>query len=422
MARERILKVTILGDASSAQRAMRGMGSSSTTLSGKLTSVAGKARAIAYGVGAVVGAVGAGIGYALSQASEAQKVAAQTDAVLKSTGKSAKVTADDVAELAGQIRDYSGLDDEVVQSGENILLTFTNIQNKAGEGNKIFDKATKTLADMSVALGSDIQSQAIQLGKALNDPVRGMSALRRVGVAFTEKQEAVINKLVKTGDTAGAQRVILKELRKEFGDSARAAGETFSGKLDILKSKLNDVAERLGKRLLPYATKFVEWLTKNLPKGIKIARQVVRTLGDVFDEIYPNIKTVWDILVRIVSWAATAIDKVKELTSAVETLTGSEQGSIIGDALKNAIRQVVPGGAVLVGGARASGGPVSPRTSYLVGERGPELLTMGNQGGTITPNNRLGGRTSLIIKHSTILDGRKIQYETTRREVLMGLT
>jgi hypothetical protein len=39
---------------------------------------------------------------------------------------------------------------------------------------------------------------------------------------------------------------------------------------------------------------------------------------------------------------------------------------------------------------RASGGPVSAGRTYLVGEKGPELLSMGNQGGHITPNHRLG--------------------------------
>lgn len=44
----------------------------------------------------------------------------------------------------------------------------------------------------------------------------------------------------------------------------------------------------------------------------------------------------------------------------------------------------------LFGGGKASGGPVSGGTSYLVGERGPELFTPGTSG-HITPNHALGG-------------------------------
>ena len=42
------------------------------------------------------------------------------------------------------------------------------------------------------------------------------------------------------------------------------------------------------------------------------------------------------------------------------------------------------------GGGQADGGPVSARTTYLVGERGPELFTP-NKSGAIIPNDELGG-------------------------------
>jgi hypothetical protein len=46
-------------------------------------------------------------------------------------------------------------------------------------------------------------------------------------------------------------------------------------------------------------------------------------------------------------------------------------------------------------GARASGGPVAPGGSYLVGERGPELFTPSSSG-NITPNGAMGGNTITI--------------------------
>ena len=44
----------------------------------------------------------------------------------------------------------------------------------------------------------------------------------------------------------------------------------------------------------------------------------------------------------------------------------------------------------MVAGERANGGPVGRGSTYLVGERGPELFTPGTSG-NITPNNALGG-------------------------------
>jgi phage-related minor tail protein len=65
------------------------------------------------------------------------------------------------------------------------------------------------MTDMSVALGTDASGSAIQLGKALNDPIKGVAALQKVGVSFTESQKEQIKTLVETGDTLGAQKIIL---------------------------------------------------------------------------------------------------------------------------------------------------------------------------------------------------------------------
>jgi acid phosphatase family membrane protein YuiD len=85
-------------------------------------------------------------------------VAAQTAAVLKSTGGEANVTAKHVSNLATAISRKTGIDDEAIQSGENLLLTFTKIRNEAGKGNDVFDQATRITNDMSVALGQDLKS------------------------------------------------------------------------------------------------------------------------------------------------------------------------------------------------------------------------------------------------------------------------
>src|SRR5215468_8067356 len=112
------------------------------------------------GIGALVATFKVGI----DEFSEASKVGAQTEAVLKSTGEAAGVSAKHVSDLAGALMEKSGVDDEAIQSGENLLLTFTQIRNEAGKGNDVFDQATQTMLDMSTALGQDMKQSAIQLG------------------------------------------------------------------------------------------------------------------------------------------------------------------------------------------------------------------------------------------------------------------
>jgi hypothetical protein len=244
---------------------------------------------------------------ALKAFGESEQVAAQTGAVIKSTGGAAKVTAGHVGDLAGALSKMSGTDDEAIQSGENLLLTFTNIQDKAGKGNDIFDQATKTMLDMSTALGQDTKSSAIQLGKALNDPIKGVTALQRVGVSFTDDQQKQIKTLVESGKTMEAQKVILAELGKEFGGSAKAAGDTFAGSMNKLKVQAGNFMEDVGSKLAPFVTGFSNAFSEGGAGG------AITYLVDAFKKAWPSIQAALaDIMAGIGSWiTGTAIPYLK---------------------------------------------------------------------------------------------------------------
>ena len=200
--------------------------------------------------GAVVGAIGAlgvvGLGGALrtvvGEWREAQKANAETAAVLKSTGGVANVSAKGIAALSTRISGYSGVADDAIQRGANMLLTFKDIRNAAGKGNDIFDQSTATMADVAVKFGTDMPKAAVLLGKALNDPTKGLTALTKQGVTFTEKQKAQISALQESGDMMGAQKIILKELNSEFGGIAKSQADPF----DKLKVSAANLAETIG--------------------------------------------------------------------------------------------------------------------------------------------------------------------------------
>ncbi len=174
---------------------------------------------------------------------ESQGIAAQLGAVLQSTGSAAGVTAGQAEELAKSLQQVTTYSDETVGSAENMLLTFTNI------GGSVFPEATQAVLDLSTALGIDTTQAAIQVGKALNDPIQGTLNLRREGVSFNQTQQETITKLVQSGHGMEAQKLILQELTKEFGGSAKAAGTTFGGQMKILGNNIDDVKERIGKIL-----------------------------------------------------------------------------------------------------------------------------------------------------------------------------
>lgn len=175
---------------------------------------------------------------------DAQNAVAQLEAVLKSTGGAAGLTSQDLQEQATALQKVTKFSDEAVMATQSMLLTFTNIKGPVMQG------ATQAALDMAQALGMDGSQAAMQLGKALNDPAAGMAKLQRVGVTFTDQQKAAAEQMVKTGDVAGAQNLILNELSKEFGGSAVAAGKTFSGQIEILKNTFGDLQEAVGSAIL----------------------------------------------------------------------------------------------------------------------------------------------------------------------------
>jgi hypothetical protein len=139
-----------------------------------------------------------------------------------------------------KMQTLSTYSDEAVQSAENLLLTFTKITAPT------FPEATQAVLDMSTALGEDLNSSAIRIGKALQDPILGVMALRRVGVNFTDSQKEMLKQLVETGHGMEAQKLILEELALEFGGSAAKQLQTFSGRLAWMKNQVGELQEGLG--------------------------------------------------------------------------------------------------------------------------------------------------------------------------------
>lgn len=290
------------GQLDDADRHLKGFGSKLGSLGGHLADV-GKKIAVGLAI-ATAGAVAFGVS-AVKSFSESQNVMAQTEAVLKSTGGVAGVTSEQVQKLASSFQRVTKFTDEQIQSGQNLLLTFTKI------GKDVFPQATEVMLDMSQALGQDLKSSSIQLGKALQDPIQGVTALRRVGVNFSEAQQDVIKNLVNTGRAAEAQQLILKELQTEFGGSARAAGETFAGKLAILKNSLDDVKETIGgvivTALVPLTSSLADVL--NRIDWTAVIEKTKTALLDFWNNtIVPTAAAIQDMAMRIFTYLKPGLE------------------------------------------------------------------------------------------------------------------
>ena len=216
--------------------------------------------------GAALSKVGDFIAGSIAEASAWNSVIAQTEAVVKSTGQAAGFTTAQFATMAQEMSATAGasiFSDDAILGATNVLATFTEIKGTSFQG------ATQAILDISQAMGTDLQSSAVQVGKALNDPIAGISALSRVGVTFSDDQKALIESMVAVGDVAGAQQVILAELSKEFGGSAAAAVNTFAGQQIVLAEQFADVQQSLGESLMPVLMRFGSFAQETLVPAVQ---------------------------------------------------------------------------------------------------------------------------------------------------------
>lgn len=213
-----------------------------TDITRKLKSVEGSMNTFGQTANRVLGALGVSLSFAgfIRNSIEAQNAVAQLNAVVKSTGGAAGFTTPQLSAMAGQLQKVSTFSDEAIMGAQGLLLTFTKIRGDTLKG------ATQAVIDLATAMGGDLRGAAIQVGKALQDPAQGMTALRRVGVSFSAAQQEIIKNLFATGHAAEAQALILKELQKEFGGSALAARNTLGGALSALGNAFGDALEVSG--------------------------------------------------------------------------------------------------------------------------------------------------------------------------------
>jgi hypothetical protein len=180
----------------------------------------------------------------IESASDSEQAIARLEGVLRATGGAVGLTSDELQQLANNLQATTRYSDESIMSAEAILLTFRSI------GEDVFPRALTAVADMSEIFGG-LDASAMQLGKALQDPVGMMGALSRAGITFSDTQKEMIKNFVETGDVAAAQNIILTEVENQVGGLAQVMGGTFAGQVEIAKNKLDEIRETIGGALLP---------------------------------------------------------------------------------------------------------------------------------------------------------------------------
>ena len=237
----------------------------------------------------------------IRMAEEAQ----QANAVLKQVAKTTGQFGSELDSVTNRLIKFAdaqelrlGVDAELIKQVQAQLLSFKALGQSAGQVGGSFDRATKAAFDMAMVLKSDASSQAIALGKALEDPIRGITALRRGGTTFTEQQQEQIRVLVESNRLLDAQALILNEVESQYGGAAEA-GALWSERLRLA---FDQVKEQVGIALTPafeaFATYFINnWvpvLTKffetDFPEFLVDFKEAFKQLTPAFEAVEDALK------------------------------------------------------------------------------------------------------------------------------------
>jgi hypothetical protein len=218
---------------------------------------------------------------AVDAAVEARKADDRIEAIAKSMGilnSNLGGSTKRITDFASELQNTTGVSDEVIKQGQALILTFANVAASAGEQGGMFDRATEAAIDLSAAGFGSVEGASRQLGKALQDPIKGITALSRSGVTFTEKEKEKIKALTESGKILKAQEMIMSAVEMQVGGTA-AATMTAGDKMRVA---FDEFQEKLGGAILPLVEKLQLFIAeKVIPALESFAQRAVLILQNL---------------------------------------------------------------------------------------------------------------------------------------------
>ena len=287
------------------QENLRNLSGSIAAVQGPLGPVAGRINAIGAIMGRVSGAglalvgafvaIGAGFVKMIKAGSNAESQFLKIEALLKATGGAAQQTGTDIEEMAVKIGQGTLASVQGARDAAGVLLTFKSISGDTF-------KEVLTLSQDLAAVGfGSIKTAALQLGKALEEPEIGLSALRRVGVSFTEQQKEQIKVMSLTGKQSEAQAMIIKALKEQVGGAGEGAAGGLAGAFDTLGENMTLFFERN-----VHGRTLVEALTGGI-------ENLANAIGDFSEELMPIEKNLRGLNAGFEASDALIVENINEI-------------------------------------------------------------------------------------------------------------
>ena len=304
------LTVKIRGDASHFDKTLKSVKGGLSSIKTPLTAVAAGAAA----VGAAIGAAAFGAYKLTESLINVGEAARKEDAVLGNVVKrmglfgtgANKITAKmikyaDATELA------TGIDAGIIKSTQAKLSTFEEVAKTAGDVGGAFDRATKAALDMSIVFGGDASQYAVQLGKALQDPEKGLAALKKTGALTRVDIERIGAEFAASGNKAKAFDQILSAIERQVGGASEAAATGTSR----IRAAYNQLRDELAVPISQEFDKFADQIAKATPTIVKAFQDIAPRIGEAASSVFNAISSALTgdttLLMKIGELMATAI-------------------------------------------------------------------------------------------------------------------
>jgi hypothetical protein len=321
----RTLKLSLLADVAGLSKGLNQGSNEVQGFGGKVADF-GKKAAVAFAAAAVAATAfavkfGKDALVAGEAADSANKRIEQINKSMGLFGESTAQVNESLIKYAEQTARATGVDTNSIKATQAKLLTFKELAATADELGGNFQRTTKAAIDLGAAGFGTAELNAVALGKALNDPIKGISALTRNGITFTESEKDRIRVLVESNKVGEAQNMILKAIETQVGGTAEATANA----TDRMKVGFTQVQERVGLALLPVLEKFTNFMIdKVFPAFEKYVAPAVQKLVDLFSEKQGGLGNSFNNIVRVVKsyvipifdGARSAFNNVKDSISA----------------------------------------------------------------------------------------------------------
>lgn len=246
------------------------------------------------GAAAAVGALALAVRKGIQEWTAYEQVVLRANAVLEANQEAVGLSIEQLQDMAAEIEDTTLQTEEAVIQAGAVLASFGSVT----AGN--FQRVLGAAADLATVMGGDLSSAAAQLGKALEDPEQGLTALRRAGILFTDAEREMIAQMRAAGDEAGVLDLVLGKVEGRMGSAAEGEASGVAG-----------AAHRAGDAIADFF--------RNTAQASGVADAFAAALEAVaagFQAITPELRTIHDDIEFVQSQLA---DAERELRVAIDT-------------------------------------------------------------------------------------------------------